>query len=157
MINCEESSCENFQVAICLHCMCRLCIYHIEDHQKVLLNKIDELKNQVNQVNIILMNASNVMVEERKADAKKCFDWRKQKIVEIERKYNEMRNSIENRQKTLENLELELNQRLKIEIQQPLEDMCIQKSINVHLLDSIQLAIETIKKDSEFLIWNSQQ
>jgi len=156
MSKCEENFCEYFQSAICLHCMHRLCIYHIEDHQKILLNQVNELKNQVNQVNIILMNASKMIVEERKAEEKKCIDWRKQKIDEIEREYIQMTNSIKNRQKTLEQLELELNQRLKMEIQQPLEHMSIQKSTNPHSIDAIQLAIQTIRKDSTSLIWNSQ-
>jgi hypothetical protein len=48
--------------------MNRLYIYHIEDHQNILLNKIDEFKNQVNQINIILTNASNIIIQQRKGN-----------------------------------------------------------------------------------------
>jgi siderophore synthetase component len=157
MFECEENSCKNVQSAICLDCMHRLCIYHIEDHQKVQLSKVDELKNQFNQVSIDLTKISNTMVKERKVDEKKLSAWRKQKIAEIEREYSKMRNSIKNRQKILEQMQLELNQRLKVEVQQPLEHMCTQKSTNPQLLDAIQLSIETLRRDSALLIWNSQQ
>jgi hypothetical protein len=156
-MNCEENLCENFQSAICLHCMGRLCIYHIENHQTILLNEIDEVKNQVNQMNIILTNASNMIVQERKADEKKWEDWRKEKIDQIEREFNQMIDSIKTRQKTLEQLEVELNQRVKVEIEQPLESMITQKSINPHSLQIIQSTIETVKRDTAFLTWNSQQ
>ncbi len=157
MTNCEENFCENFQSAICLHCMHRLCIYYIEDHQNILFNEIDELKNQVNQINIILSNASNMIVEECKIEENKCKDWREEKIDQIEREYDQMINSIKTRQKTLEQLELDLNRRVKVEIEQPLELMTTQKSVNSHSLHNIQSAIETVKRDSAFLTWNSQQ
>jgi translation elongation factor EF-G len=157
MNNCEENSCENFQSAICLHCMHRLCIYHIEDHQQILSNKIDKITNEVNQVNTVLMKRSNAIVEERQADVNKCINWRQQKIDEIEREYNNMLQTIIDRQKRVEQLQLNLNQRLKLEVQQPLHQMSSQNSINPHLLDAIQLTIETIRKDSEVLIWNSQE
>ncbi len=156
-MNCEENLCENFQSAICLHCMRRLCIYHIKNHQTILLNEIDEVKNQVNQINIILSNASNMIGQKRKADEKKCEDWRKEKIDQIERKFNQMIDSIKTQQKTLEQLEVELNQRVKVQIEQPLELMITQKSINPHSLQIIQSAIETVKRDTAFLTWNSQQ
>jgi uncharacterized protein with von Willebrand factor type A (vWA) domain len=157
MNNCEENSCENFQSAICLHCMHRLCIYHIEDHQQILSNKIDKITNEVNQVNTVLMKRSNAIVEERQADVNKCINWRQQKIDEIEREYNNMLQTIIDRQKRVEQLESNLNQRLRLEVQQPLHQMSSQNSINPHLLDAIQLTIETIRKDSEVLIWNSQE
>jgi uncharacterized protein with von Willebrand factor type A (vWA) domain len=157
MNNCEENSCENFQSAICIHCMHRLCIYHIEDHQQILSNKIDKITNEVNQVNTVLMKRSNAIVEERQADVNKCINWRQQKIDEIEREYNNMLQTIIDRQKRVEQLESNLNQRLRLEVQQPLQQMSSQNSINPHLLDAIQLTIETIRKDSEVLIWNSQE
>jgi hypothetical protein len=73
---------------------------------------------------------------------------------EIERGYNNRMQAITNRQKQLQQLELELNQRLKLEVQQPLDDMSLEKSINPQLLDTIQLAIETVRRDSELLKWN---
>ncbi len=157
MVDCEEDLCEQFGSAICLHCMHRLCIYHINDHQNLLFNKVNELNNQVNQISNALANASNKMVEERKADEKKCVVWRIQKLAEIEREYSQMMNSIRNRQKTLEQLEMNLSQRLKIDIQQPLEHMSTQKSINPQLLDTIQLAVETLRNDKNLLIWNSPE
>ena len=154
MGDCEWDSCENFQTAICLHCMRRLCIYHIQDHQEILLNEIDEIKNDVNEINIVLTNASNAIVEEYKAKENKCINWRQQKMDEIERDYNNRMQAIINRQKQLQQLELELMQRLKVEVQQPLEDMSLEKSINPQLLDTILLAIETVRRDSELLKWN---
>ncbi len=156
-MNCEETSCENYQIAICLHCMRRLCVNHIETHQNNLLNEIDEIKNQVDQINNILTNASNMIEQECKTEEKKWKDWRKEKIAEIEREYNQMMNSIKTRQKTFEQLQIDLNQRVKLEIEQPLELMITQKCINPQVLQTIQSAIETVKRDSTSLIWNSKE
>ncbi len=156
MVQCEEDSCKNFQSGICLHCNRRLCVYHIVDHQKVLSNKVDELKNQINQINIDLVNASKTAVEKSKADVKKCVTWRTQKLREIDREYSKMINPIRNQQIKLEQMELKLKQRLKMEVQQPLELMSTQENVNPQLLDTLQLTIQTIKKDTQLIIWNSQ-
>ncbi|CAF1220215.1 unnamed protein product [Adineta steineri] len=157
MSGCEENLCQQFALAVCLHCMHRLCIHHINDHQNIALNQLDQLKNEANQISTSLVNASNTIVEERKADEKKCAVWRIQKLAEIDDEYNKMINSIRTRQKILEQQELNFNQRLKIDVQQPLEQMYTQKSISPQLLDAIQLAIENIRKDSDVLIWNSPE
>ncbi|CAF1297306.1 unnamed protein product [Adineta steineri] len=157
MSGCEENLCQQFALAVCLHCMHRLCIHHINDHQNIALNQLDQLKTEANQITTSLVNASNTIVEERKADEKKCVAWRMQKLAEINDEYNKMMNSIRIRQKVLEQQELNFNQRLKKDVQEPLEQMYTQKSISPQLLDAIQLTIENIRKDSDVLIWNSPE
>ncbi|UJR16454.1 hypothetical protein I4U23_003356 [Adineta vaga] len=156
MANCEEDSCSNFQSVICLHCMRRICIDHLDIHRQSLSNKIEEFKDEFNHIHTVLVNASITVAEERTNNENKWNNWRLEKIADIEREYNQMIDSIRNRQKLLEELELGLKQRLKDEIQQPLEEMLLRKSVNLPLLDTIQLTIQTIKKESESLSWNSE-
>ncbi|CAF0987690.1 unnamed protein product [Adineta ricciae] len=139
MATCEEESCSNFQSVICLHCMGRLCIDHMGVHQTTLFNKIQQVKDEVNEVSTVLVNASNAITEERTKEEKKWKKWRSEKIADIEQ------------------LELELNQRLKDQVQQPLEEMLSKKSVNRQLLDTIQTTLDKIKKDSDSLKWKDDQ
>ncbi|CAF0994850.1 unnamed protein product [Rotaria sp. Silwood1] len=137
--------------------MRRLCLHHLKDHQNILLSEVNELTNEFKQVSANLINASKTTIEERKADEKKCADWRNQKMAQIEREYNKMISSIKSRQTILEHLELELNQRLKEKVQEPLEHICIQGSISPQILNTIRLTIDTVKRDCACLIWNPQK
>lgn len=118
---------------------------------------IDDLKNEVNQIEIDIINASKTVIETSKADVRKCINWRKQKLIEIDREYNKMMDPIRNQQKKLEELERRLTIRLKVEVEQPLENISTQSNSNPQLLDTIQLAIEVIQKDTELILWNSLQ
>ncbi|CAF1480083.1 unnamed protein product [Adineta ricciae] len=157
MATCEEESCSNFQSVICLHCMGRLCIDHMEVHQTTLFNKIQQVKDEVNEMSTVLVNASNAITEERTKEEKKWKKWRSEKVADIEREYVERIGRIRNRQQVLVELELELNQRLKDQVQQPLEEMLSKKSVNRQLLDTIQTTLDMIKKDSDSLKWKDDQ
>ena len=157
MATCEEESCSNFQSVICLHCMGRLCIDHMEIHQATLFNQMQQVKDEVNEVSTVIVNASNAITEERTKEEKKWKKWRSEKIADIEREYVERIGRIRNQQQMLAELELELNQRLKDQVQQPLEEMLSKKSVNRQLLDTIQTTLDMIKKDSDSLKWKDDQ
>ena len=155
MMNCEENSCENFQSAICLHCMRALCLLHIENHQRSLLAEMDQFQNEANQISGALVDASKKIAEEQQVEEKKWNEWYQRQMGYIEREYQTRINSIHNRQKTLEQLQVELQQRFQTEIQQPLEQISMQKSVNPRLLDLIRSAIQTLKHDTKSLTWKS--
>ena len=149
MKRCEEEVCSNFQSVICLHCMQRLCMDHLEVHQMMLSDSIKQVNDDVMDLHMALTDASNAIVEQRTKEEQKLEIWRSERLASIEREYNHNMKLIKSRQLVLEEVNCKLNQRLKVEVQQPLEEMFSKQNVNPELLGVIQSTIDTIKINSK--------
>ncbi|CAF0987872.1 unnamed protein product [Adineta ricciae] len=119
----------------------------------MLSDSIKQVKNDVMDLHMALTDASKAIVEERTKQEQKCEIWRSKRLATIEREYGHNMRLIKSRQLVLEEVEGELNQRLKVEVQQPLEEMSSKPNVNPELLGVIQSTLDTIKTNSKSFTW----
>lgn len=150
----ETSSCENFQSAICLHCNRRLCVQHIIEHNKIILNDVNNLSNMTEDVFQQIKDKSE---KSRNTcnDLLPIFDkWRTEELEKIEQIYQHELQLIKHEEEPLEDFHRDLLEQLEHNARQPLVRVQRQQNTNIETLSLIRETIEKVRKENTQSKWN---
>ncbi|CAF0897589.1 unnamed protein product [Adineta ricciae] len=111
-MNCQESSCAKSQVAICLHCLCRLCSTHLLAHREEVVKHTVQVSKQINGVAQELDVLLQKVRCDRQSATSQLRTWRQCQIDQVERIYTERFRDIARKKDRINTLETELTERV---------------------------------------------
>jgi hypothetical protein len=153
--NCEDSSlCENFQVAICLHCDRRLCVRHIIEHDKIVFGDVNKLSKLIEET----LQQIKMKSEKSRIACDNLLpvldEWRIQELDKIEQIYEHELQVIEIRKQVLEKFHRYLFEELERDARKPLERVQRQQNSNTVILNSSRQVVAKLRKESTKLKWD---
>lgn len=152
---CEDHSvCNKLQLAICLHCQRRLCLEHITEHNKIILNSVTNISKDV-----------QITFQQIKEESEKRRDvyndiltslnqWEAEEKEKLQQVYDYHLKSIQSQHEILANAELKLFEQLEQNALQPLEHLQNQQNSNIEIVDQIQQIIQKVRENNTYLKWN---
>ena len=144
----QQSSCENFQLAICLHCNLRLCLPHINEHNQIIYECVQNASAEV--------ESASQYVQETFREHRLNFgpaltaaeEWRRKQIELIEQSYLIQVQSLELKAKMLDNTQEILLKQLERDAREVLEKLAWQQNANIDILHAVQHTIESVRHEA---------
>lgn len=151
---CEEVSiCKRFQSAICLHCNLRLCVEHINEHNKIIYNNIINLSDDVKKASEEIHDESINRQNKFNEIIHSFNQWKNEQINKIEQIHNKHLELIEYQRNTLTKAEILLLEKLQQNAFQPIEHVKQEQNASIDIMNHIKQTIEKVRNDNIYLQW----